>query len=175
MPVIGLTELVCYERNEVEAWAGFFARQPHALELPFAPEEGVGSRMATVRGVVHHIVAVETRYCDRLLAVPVTPYEAIPVGSADDLFAHARDANDRLSVWLRGASDADLSRILEFQTMSAGAFRASARKVVAHTLVHGIRTWAQLATVARLHGMPTGWHHDLLFSDALLESSPVAQ
>lgn len=86
----------------MEAWAGFFTRRPHALELPVAPEEGASSRMATVRGAIHHIVAVETRYCDRLLGVSVTPYEAIPVSSADDLFAGARDANVRLSAWVPG-------------------------------------------------------------------------
>lgn len=81
--------------------------------------------------------------------------------------ATATDSSSEMSAWLTGASDSYLARVLEFDTISAGAFRASARKVVAHTLVHGIRTWAQLATVTRMHGVRTDWHHDLLFSDVL--------
>ncbi len=164
---ITLTELLRYERDEITAWEHFFEQHPEALDFPFAPEDGAGSRMAVVRGVIHHVVAVETRYCDRLVGVAVTAYEAIPRDATTALFAAARDANARLSAWIDGASEADLSRVIDFQTISAGTHRATARKVVAHTLLHGVRTWAQLATILRLHGVASGWHHDLLFSGAL--------
>lgn len=58
-------------------------------------------------------------------------------------------------------------RELAFQTISVGTQRASARKLVAHILLHGLHTWAQLATVVRLHGIATGWRHDLLMNGAL--------
>lgn len=159
---LSFVELLAYEREELDRWAAFFASHPGALDVPFA--EG---RTATVRGVVQHIAAVERRYADRLAGVPVTPYEAVPTHPDAALLAAARDANARLAAAAAGTSAEDLARVLEFTTLSAGTQRASARKIVAHALLHGVRTWAQVATVLRQRGAATEWHHDLLFSEAL--------
>jgi len=164
-PALSLGELVTYERQELARWAEYFAANPEALDLPFAP--GAGSRMPTVRAVVHHIAGVERRYADRLEGELPTPFEAIAQEPAEALFAAARDANARLGGWLARATEEELARVLEFETISAGTFRASARKIAAHALLHGVRTWAQVATVLRLNGVPTDGRHDLLFSEAL--------
>lgn len=166
-PALLLSELIAYEREALDAWAQYFDAHPEALDLPFGPPDDRGGRMATVRGVVHHVAVVERRYADRLAGDPVTPYEAVPSSPTDALFAAARDANDRLARWIATASNDDLARVIEFGTISAGTHRASARKIVAHALLHGVRTWAQIATVVRMHGLPTGRMHDLLLSDAL--------
>ncbi len=166
---VGFDELLRYEREAVDRWEAHVRKYPDVLDVPYAPEQGPGARMATVRDVIHHIVGVEWRYCDRLEGVPATPFEAIPTEPAAALFEAAREANTRLAGWMGAASDADYARVLEFHTISAGTLRASARKIVVHTLVHGIRTWAQLATVVRLHGRATDWYHDVLFSEAFGE------
>lgn len=159
---LSFRELLRYTEQETERWERWLAAHPEALDVTVG--EG---RFATVRGVIHHIFAVERRYADRLRDEPVTGYEAIATGSVAELFASGRDARSRLAEYLAGASDESLGRELEFQTLSAGTQRASARKVVAHALVHGIRHWAQLATVLRQQGHATEWFHDLLMSDAL--------
>jgi uncharacterized damage-inducible protein DinB len=82
------------------------------------------------------------------------------------LFAAFADTRTRLDAWLNLASDADLAQRMEFQTLSAGGLSASARKVVVHLLLHGVRHWAQLATSLRQQGYATDWHHDILMSDA---------
>ena len=166
-PTIHLADLLQWERAELDAWERFFHRHPDALEFPFAPEDGAGARMSTVRGVVHHIVAVERRYADRLAGAEVTQYDAIPREPTEALFAAAREANARIADWVASATDADLARMLEFQTISAGVHRGTARKIAAHAILHGVRTWAQVATVVRLRGVASGWGHDLLMSDAL--------
>jgi uncharacterized damage-inducible protein DinB len=43
----------------------------------------------------------------------------------------------------------------------------SRRKLMAHALFHGHRHWAQLATLLRTAGHPTGLVGDLIFSSAL--------
>jgi uncharacterized damage-inducible protein DinB len=43
----------------------------------------------------------------------------------------------------------------------------SRRKVLGHVLLHGQRHWAQLATLAREAGSPSGFLGDLLFSASL--------
>ncbi|HEU4629288.1 MAG TPA: DinB family protein [Gemmatimonadaceae bacterium] len=161
--VLTFRELLDYTAGETERWRRWLAARPATvLDLPVG--EG---RTATVRGLLQHIFAVERRYADRLLGEPVTPYEAIGTSDVETLFAAGRAARERLERYLAGATAADLARRPEFQTISAGTRTASARKIVAHALVHGIRHWAQLATVLRQHGEATDWMHDLLMSDAL--------
>ncbi len=164
IPEAALTfrELLDYTAGEAEGWAEYFEAHSEALDLPFA--EG---RMSTVRGAVQHVFAVERRYADRLNDEPVSGYEAIPTDSAAAMFEAGRDARARLERFLATASGADLARRHTFETLSAGTQTATARKIVAHALVHAVRTWAQLATVVRQHGVPTAGRHDLLFSKAL--------
>ena len=156
-------ELLHYTAAETAHWHRWLAHgRGRLLDLP----AGEG-RTATVRGLLQHIFAVERRYADRLLGDPVAPYEAIGTRDVDTLFAAGDEARRRLERYLAGATAADLARRLEFQTLSAGTQSASARKIVGHVLVHGIRHWAQLATVLRQHGDATDWMHDILMSDAL--------
>ena len=160
---LAFRELLDYTTTETERWHRWLAAQGEGvLDLPVG--EG---RTATVRGLVQHIFAVERRYADRLLGEPVTPYEAIDASSIDALFAAGREARRQLERYLDGATGDDLARRLEFQTISAGTLSASARKIVAHALLHGVRHWAQLATVLRQQGRATDWMHDLLLSEAL--------
>lgn len=155
-------ELLDYTEAETARWAEYFAAHPEALDLPFA-----GGRTATVRGAVQHVFAVERRYADRLNGEPAAAYDAIPTDPTGEMFAAGRDARARLERFLATASDADLARRHTFETLSAGTQTATARKIVGHALVHGVRTWAQLATVVRQQGVPTEGRHDLLFSNAL--------
>lgn len=167
IPHLSLGELLQWERTELARWEQLFTEHPDALEWPFATEDDSDPRLAQVRGVVHHIAAVEHRYVDRLEGKEATPYHAIPSTPDRALFGAAREANARLLAWVELATDAELARVHEFTTISAGTIRASGRKIASHAVLHGIRHWAQLATALRMHGLPTGWHHDLLMSDAL--------
>jgi len=160
---LSLKELLRYTEAETEHWRKWLATQPpDVLELPM----GTG-RTATVRGLIHHIIVVESRYIDRLRGEPVTEYNAVPADPIEATFEVFTTGRKRLNEWLEKATDADLAKRLEFQTLTAGTQHASARKIVAHLLIHGIRHWAQIATVVRAHGHPTDWFHDILMSDAL--------
>jgi uncharacterized damage-inducible protein DinB len=155
-------ELLDYTRAETERWQAWLAAQPtEVLELP----AGTG-RTATVRGLIHHIIVVERRYTDRLRGEPVTNYADVP-SDLDPMFATFADTRAMLEQWLQSASDADLAERLEFQTLSAGTLTGSARKIVVHLLLHGMRHWAQLAMTLRQQGHATDWPHDILMSDAL--------
>jgi uncharacterized damage-inducible protein DinB len=155
-------ELLDYTAADTERWHRWLAGHPEVLELPI----GTG-RTATVRGLVHHIIVVERRYTDRLRGEPITTYEQVPNDPLEGLFGVFGETRTRLDAWLASATDEDLARRLEFQTISAGTLTGSARKIVGHLLLHGIRHWAQIATVVRQNGYATDWGHDLLLSDAL--------
>lgn len=163
IPALTFRELLAYTAEETAHWHRWLADgRSHMLDLP----AGEG-RTATVRDLIQHIFAVEHRYADRLLGEPAVPYDAIDTTSVATLFAAGSRSRQRLEGYLTSATSSDLSRRLEFQTLSAGTQSASARKIVAHALVHGIRHWAQLAMLFRQHEEPTDWMHDLLMSDAL--------
>jgi uncharacterized damage-inducible protein DinB len=160
---VTFNELLRYTAQETERWRQWLATQPpEILELP----AGSG-RTATVRGLMHHIIVVERRYVDRLRGEPVLGYDDVPREPIEAMFAVFTDARRRLDEWLSTATEEDFNKTLEFQTLTAGTRSASARKIVAHLLIHGIRHWAQIATIMRQHGHDTGWFHDILLSDAM--------
>ena len=162
-PGITFRELLRYTESETHRWRDWLATQPAAvLDLP----AGTG-RTATVRGLIHHIIVVERRYVDRLRGEPVVSYDDVPKEPIEATFAVFDDARRRLDRWLGSATDEQLAEVLEFQTLTAGTQRATARKVVTHLMLHGVRHWAQLATIVRQGGYDTGWFHDILLNDAM--------
>jgi uncharacterized damage-inducible protein DinB len=109
--------------------------------------------VSTVGQLLQHIVAVETRYAQRLAGVTETPYDAIPYSNAAEIFgAHeAAIAGIRAELAIGGDWDAKM----EFQTLTMGRARATRKTVFFHCLLHSIRHYAQLATLVRQHGFKT--------------------
>ena len=162
-PALTFRELLDYTAGETARWHAWFRGQPASvLALP-----ALTGREATVGALVRHIFLVERRYVDRLVGDPPTAYETVPTDDVEALFAAGRDARERLERWLATATPEAFAARLEFQTITAGTLSASARKIVGHTLLHGVRHWAQLATLLRQQGHATDWMHDLLMSDAV--------
>ncbi|HEX8359385.1 MAG TPA: DinB family protein [Longimicrobium sp.] len=156
-------ELMAYTDEETGRWHAWLREQDReVLEV----RVGEGSRV-TVREIIHHIFAVERRYADRLHGELPTAYDAIPMEPLDTLFEVHREGRALLRRFVETATPEDWARVLVMETISAGTLRGSARKVVAHALMHGIRHWAQLATVLRAEGYRQPWGHDLLLSEAL--------
>jgi hypothetical protein len=83
-PVLTFRELLDYTAGENARWEAWFAVNPDALDLPYAD-----GRLATVRGLVHHIVVVERRHSQRLLGRPVSDYGDVPAAPDAALFAAA--------------------------------------------------------------------------------------
>ena len=163
LSAVSFRELLAYVAEESDRWQAWLNEQDASvLDVPI----GEGSR-ATVRDLILHTFAVERRYADRLLADPVTPYEGLPRDTVDGLFSIHREARERLARFIDTARPEDWERRLTFETITAGTLSASARKIVAHALVHGVRHWAQIATALRQAGHAQPWMHDLLMSAAL--------
>ncbi|MHB1743970.1 MAG: DinB family protein [Acidobacteriaceae bacterium] len=159
---ITLEELLTDNGAATEKWQTWFAANPAALDLPCAIYNS-----GTVRGLVKHIFAVELRHSQRLNGEDVTAYEAIPVGSLDDLVAVHAQAMQNLRRFLASANDAALQEVIALQTVSAGTLHASRRKLFAHILLHSMRHWAQLSSLLREAGYKTDWPKDFLFSEAM--------
>ena len=162
MSEVVLHALLEWNRAESRRWHTWFLAHPTALDLSM----GAGSA-STVRAVIRHVFAVDLRYAQRLVGLPVSAFETIDVSEVDGLFALAERAHTLLAGWLANASDADLERSHTFMTLSAGERTASAHKIMIHTCTHHVRHWAQVATVLRMQGQKSDWPHDFLFSDAM--------
>lgn len=159
---IDLATLAAYVDTETERWREWFADRPQALETP----QGPGSD-GTVRVLIKHVFAVELRYAQRLLGEPVSGYEELPDATVDDLWAIHRSAASLRDRYRATATPEDLDRVLVSETRKLGRIEARAHTVLVHTLVHGIRHWAQIAMLLRQNGHAGTWEHDWLLSPAV--------
>jgi uncharacterized damage-inducible protein DinB len=162
LPALTLEEILNWSDESAQRWFQFFAATPDALAVPC----GVYKSDSTALGLVRHVVVVEMRYAQRLANLPVTDYETVPSDSLDALIALHNDAVAQFRTLLADTAQ-DWETQMEFVTLTAGTLHASRRKVLAHTLLHGIRHWAQLATLCRAAGHATSFHGDIMASSAL--------
>ncbi len=156
-------EMLEANRRETAKWQSWFERQPsELLNLPLNI-----ALAKDVREFLLHIFAVELRYAERLAGLPITEYESLPIGTVAELFGIGEKARALYRDYLARATDEDLAVVLEFPTRTAGVLRSSKRKIFAHSMLHSVRHWAQLATALRENGHGTDWAHDFLFSDVI--------
>jgi uncharacterized damage-inducible protein DinB len=157
-PSVSMDELLRWNDLTATRWAALLAAHPEALDLP-CDIYGSGD----VRGALRHIMAVELRYCDRLTGKPVTPYEQVPSGSVQELFdVHVGSVATFRT--LLADETFNWEEAVEATTISAGKYQATKRVMLAHALLHGIRYYAQLATLVRQHGIKPDWQMDFIAS-----------
>jgi uncharacterized damage-inducible protein DinB len=159
---ITLEELLADNEGATKKWQVWFANHPAALDVPCSIYNS-----GTVRGLLKHIFAVELRHSQRLLGEEVTSYDAIAVGSLDDLMTVHAQATLNLRKFLSTANDGALLEVIPLQTVSAGTLHASRRKLFTHIQLHSMRHWAQLSSLLREAGCKTNWPKDFLFSEAM--------
>jgi len=155
-------ELLNHDEQETERWREWFRVHPEALDAKMEL-----AMMYEVRGVLFHIFVVELRYAERLLEQPETANEALPKGTVDELFGIGATARRKYREFMERATDADWNKTISFKTLSVGQMSATKRKCFVHSLLHGMRHWAQLATALRQQGTKAEWHHDFMFSKAM--------
>jgi uncharacterized damage-inducible protein DinB len=151
--------LLEFTSTEHHRWHDWFIEHPKAWAVPF----GTG-RMATIGGVVMHTFAVELRYAQRLLDQEVIQWEDLRQTSIEDVFELGDNARAQLVHFLTTAPEAELDRVLTFQTLTAGVVTASKYKIASNVFLHAIRHWGQVATVLRQKGFADQWSHDMLLS-----------
>jgi uncharacterized damage-inducible protein DinB len=157
MPTPALTaeELIAWNDKTAHNWLKLINEHPEILAIE-CDVYGV----KTVGQLLQHIVAVETRYAQRLAGLEETSYDAIPYDTAAHIFA----AHDAAIAAYRAelAKGGDWDKKFEFQTLTMGRARSTRKTVLFHALLHGIRHYAQLATLVRQHGFKPAWPMDYL-------------
>jgi uncharacterized damage-inducible protein DinB len=159
-PDLTAPELLRWLTVTADNWRRLLNANPALLD---APCDIAGT--TTVAGLLQHIVAAQLRYAERLASLPITEYAYIPADSVDTLYSVHDRAVAILSQLLID-DEIDWQQRIEFPTRSGGTLRASRRVVFLHAIMHGIRHYAQLAVLARHHGVKPDWPMDILFLDA---------
>jgi uncharacterized damage-inducible protein DinB len=154
-PALTAEEMLAWLETTSTNWRSLVEEHPEILAMP-CDVMGVG----TVGALLQHIVAVEVRYAEQLSGLPVTEYAAIPFDSAAAIYATHERAVGLYRKQL--ASDVDWDEKIELKTRSMGVLRASRKTTFFHATLHGIRHYAQLATLVRQHGIKPGWPMDYL-------------
>ena len=159
---IGFNELLRWIGDETDRYERWFASQAESVwSIPVG-----GERISTIKDLLHHVYAVDLRLAQRVHGSPIASDAEVAASDAAGLFALARRGQALLASGLTNAGN--LEEMIAWQTMAGGRIQASKRKVIAHAITHHLRHFAQVATLLRLHGHPTDWHHDLLASGALV-------
>jgi uncharacterized damage-inducible protein DinB len=158
---ITLEELLVWNEQSANYWKSHLDANPNLLELPC----GIGET-ASVQELVRHIWGAELRWSERLAATPETPREQIPAGPLEALFGvHRRAAaifHDLLAA-PEGSWSAPYPLKLEWVPPELRT--VSRRKIAVHALIHSQRHWAQLATLVRNAGFPSGFRGDVIFAN----------
>jgi uncharacterized damage-inducible protein DinB len=82
---------------------------------------------------------------------------------ADQIFAFGHSERKRLQDATGSFASDDWERTHDLE-MQGFKFEGSARKLIAHILVHEIRHWAQVAVTVRQNNLAPPGEHDLIFS-----------
>ena len=153
-------ELVAWNDKTAVEWRKLLEAHTDLLALP-CDVAGV----KTVGELMQHIVAAQLRYAERLSGSPATAYEEIKYSTPAELFAtHAQG----IDLFRRLLADPayDWDEEVEFVTRRAGTLVATRKTFFIHAMTHGIRHYAQLATLVRQHGVTPEWPMDYLFMGA---------
>ena len=162
-PAITLEELLTWNQESAAFWKAHLEANPALLEVPC----GIGGA-ANVRQFVRHIWGVELVWGQRIAGLPELAREEMPAGPLDALFElHLKAVQVFRALLDDPAQNWDETQTLKYPWLPPEGLTVSRRKMAAHALFHSQRHWAQLATLVRVAGFPSGFRGDLLISQAL--------
>jgi hypothetical protein len=162
-PAITLEELLAWNDEASKFWKAHLDANPALLALPC----GIGGA-ANVMEFASHIWGVELRWGQRIAGLPPLAKEDVPAGPLDALFdLHVKAVGVFRTLLDDPALNWDDKMTLDLNFLPPDARSFSRRKLAAQALFHSQRHWAQLATLVRAAGFPSGFKGDILLSSAL--------
>jgi uncharacterized damage-inducible protein DinB len=155
-PILAAEEVLAWNEKTAQNWRQLLISHPELLTQPC---DIAGTK--TVAELLQHIVAVELRYAERLAGLPISEYADVPFDSVESIYA----THDRAVVIFQRllTSDINWAESVEFPTRTMGQLRSDPKTILFHALLHGIRHYAQLASLARHCGVQPDWPMDYLF------------
>ncbi|MFZ1085730.1 MAG: DinB family protein [Terracidiphilus sp.] len=161
---ITLQELLTWNEEAASFWKAHLEAHPALLELPC----DIGGTK-NVREFVRHIWGVELRWSQQIAGLPQLAKEQMPEGPLEALYnLHIQAVQLMRTLLDDQAFQWGETTTLHSPWLPPEGLTVSRRKIASHALTHSQRHWAQLATLVRLAGFPSGFRGDLLLSSALL-------
>ena len=162
-PAITLEELLAWNEEASGFWKAHLDANPALLELPC----GIGGA-ANVQEFVRHIWGVELRWAQRWPACRSCRAKRRPPGR----LTRSSTCTQAVEIFRDAAGRSRRRTGMRPTRMDVAwvppRFRdRHASQDAAHALFHSQRHWAQLATLVRAAGFPSGFRGDLFFSSAL--------
>jgi uncharacterized damage-inducible protein DinB len=158
-PILSAEEILAWNEKTAQGWRQLLTRHPELLTQPC---DIAGTK--TVAELLRHIVAAQLRYAERLAGLPISDYDAIPFNSVESIYT-THDLSTRIFQQLF-ASNIDWNEPIDFTTRTMGSLRSDRKTILFHALLHGIRHYAQLASLVRQCGVKPDWPMDYLFMHA---------
>jgi uncharacterized damage-inducible protein DinB len=152
--------LLDYTEWDRAQWESWFRSQGRDVLLLDLGANGDG-RFGSVGELVRHIFSAEQRYVDRIQDLPITDTSTVPADDVDRLFDFGRQSRQRLRQLVDSFPADQWDRVREVE-IAAHMRRITPKTMLVQSVTHEIRHWAQLATLLRLVGRPTGTHDFLL-------------
>ncbi len=158
-PILTAEEILAWNDKTAQNWRQLLTNHPDLLTQPC---DIAGTK--NVAELLQHIVAAQLRYAERLAGLPVSDYATIPFDSVDSVYA----IHDRAIAIFQQlfTSNIDWSEPIDFTTRTMGTLRSDRKTILFHALLHGIRHYAQLASLVRQCGVKPDWPMDYLFMHA---------
>ena len=160
-PSLSAEEIFAWNGKTAAGWRKLLTAHPELLTQPC---DIAGTR--SVAELLQHIVAAQLRYAERLAGLPISDYASIPFDSVDSIYA----THDRAAAIFHQLFDSDIdwNKPIDFATRSMGTLHSDRKTILFHALLHGIRHYAQLASLVRQCGVKPDWPMDYLFMHAEL-------
>ncbi len=155
-PTLTAEEILAWNEKTAQGWRQLLTNHPELLSQPC---DIAGTK--SVAELLQHIVAAQLRYAERLAALPISDYDSVRFDSVDSIYA----AHDRAIAIFQQliTSDSNWDEPLDFTTRTRGSLRSNRKTILFHALLHGIRHYAQLATLVRHCGVQPDQPMDYLF------------
>lgn len=163
-PALTAEEILTWNDKTATGWRQLLAEHPELLTQSC---DIAGTK--TVAELLQHIVAAQLRYAERLAGLPISEYDNIPFDSVESIFAtHDRAIRIFRQIF---TSEVNWDEPMDFTTRSRGTIHSDRKTILFHALLHGIRHYAQLASLVRQCGVAPKWPMDYLFMNAKLIAS----
>jgi uncharacterized damage-inducible protein DinB len=159
---LSLEELLAWNEEASAFWNAHFEANHELLLLPC----DIGGNK-TVQEFVRHIWGAELVWSQIIAGLPLTDYDVWPHGPLGALFDLHLSAVRNFQMLLGNPDTRWDEQLVDYPWRRPNQPRPTPRKALAHVLLHSQRHWAQLSTLVRSAGFPSGVLGDLLFSSAL--------
>jgi uncharacterized damage-inducible protein DinB len=138
---------------DYNAWANHRSMQAASALTPEQFTKPLGSSFSSVRDTLAHIYGGEWVWLERFEGhTPSSMPDNSQFADIESLRAHWAPLETRLLTFVRGLSQEDLNRVMEYKTFKFGVYQNPMCQSLQHLVNHGTYHRGQVTTMLRQHG-----------------------